>query len=76
VRKDKGGLRELYPLLAHAYIRKFNRGYRDRFQELHFIQQSFLFTMYLLWKYGQQMAACRFLQRQFSQSILHDYPGS
>ena len=42
---EHNGLRELYALLIHSYLRKFNWGYRDAHDELGFIQQSFLFTM-------------------------------
>ncbi len=49
---DKGGLKALYPLLFHSYIKKINWGYRDRYQEVPFVQQSFLFSLYLLHKYG------------------------
>jgi len=67
---DRNGLRELYPLLLHAYIRKFNWGYRDSFQEIPFIQQSFLFTLYLLHKYGNSWKPAPF----FSDNYLQAFP--
>ncbi|HIP37914.1 MAG TPA: hypothetical protein EYG88_00695 [Desulfocapsa sulfexigens] len=67
---DRHGLREIYPLLLHAYIRKFNWGYRDGFQEIPFIQQSFLFTLYLLHKYGSKWKPATF----YSDSYLRAFP--
>ena len=43
---------EVYFELFRSYATKFNWGYRDSFEEAQFIQQSFLFTLYLLHKYG------------------------
>ena len=68
--RDHNGLRELYPLLLHAYIRKFNWAYRDGFQEVPFIQQSFLFTLYLLHKYGSSWKPATF----YSDSYLQAFP--
>ena len=48
----KSGLAGLYPLLLKTYCRKFNWGYRDGYEEIPFIQHSFLFTMYLLKLHG------------------------
>ena len=46
------GMEGLYPLLLTAYVRKFNWAYRDGYPELGFIQQSFLFSLYLLFQHG------------------------
>jgi len=67
---DSNGLRELYPLLLQSYIRKFNWGYRDGYQEISFIQQSFLFTLYLLHKYGNNWKPATF----YSDSYLQAFP--
>ncbi len=67
---NSNGLWELYPLLLQAYIRKFNWGYRDGFQEIPFIQQSFLFTLYLLHKYGSKWEPATF----YSDSYLQAFP--
>ena len=48
----KSGLAGLYPLLLKTYCRKFNWGFRDGYEEIPFIQHSFLFTMYLLKLHG------------------------
>jgi hypothetical protein len=67
---NSNGLRELYPLLLQAYIRQFNWGYRDGFQEIPFIQQSFLFTLYLLHKYGCSWKPATF----YSDNYLRAFP--
>jgi hypothetical protein len=46
------GMEGIYPLLLTAYVCKFNWAYRDRYPELGFIQQSFLFSLYLLFQHG------------------------
>ena len=46
------GMDGIYPLLFTAYVRKFNWAYRDGYPELGFIQQSFLFSLYLLFQHG------------------------
>jgi len=47
-----GGLAGIYPMLFRAYVEQFNWAYRDGYPELRFIQSSFLFTLYLLMRYG------------------------
>jgi hypothetical protein len=49
---DKQGMSGVYPRLLHSYAAKFNWAYRGGLQQLPFVQQSFLFTLYLLTKYG------------------------
>ncbi len=46
------GLAALYPYLFKAYVEQFNWSYRDGYPELRFIQTAFLFTLYLLMRYG------------------------
>lgn len=66
---DSNGLRKIYPMLLHAYIQKINWGYRDGFQELPFIQQSFLFTLYLLHKYGKRWEPATFYSDNYLQAF-------
>ncbi len=42
----------IYPRLFRAYVEEFNWAYRDRYPELRFMQSAFLFTLYLLTRYG------------------------
>lgn len=66
---DRNGLRELYLLVLRVYIQKFNWGYRDGCQELPFIQQSFLFTLYLLQKYGSSWKPATFYGDKYLEAF-------
>jgi hypothetical protein len=49
---EKMGLAGIYPLLFKTYCQEFNWAFRDRYEEIPFIQQSFLFSLYLLKLHG------------------------
>ena len=66
---DKGGMKTLYPLLLRSYIQKFNWAYRDGYQELFLIQQSFLFSLYLLQKYGNSRQSSTFYADNFLEAF-------
>ncbi len=51
----KSGLKGLYPIIFKTYCREFNWGYWDHYSDVPFIQQSFLFTLYLLKQHGEKM---------------------
>lgn len=42
----------LFPVLLKTYLTVFNWGFGDGYEDIHIIQQSFLFSLYLLSKYG------------------------
>lgn len=46
------GLETIYPKLFRTYAEQFNWAYRDGHPELRFMQSAFLFTLYLLRRYG------------------------
>ena len=48
------GMAGIYPRLFHSYTQQFNWAYRDGYPELGLIQQSFLFTLYLLQRHGER----------------------
>jgi len=48
-----------------AYTRKFNWSYTDRHPELHIIQQAFLFTLYVLAKFGGEFRPASFYEDSF-----------
>ncbi len=48
------GMQGIYPLLLETHVRKFNWAYRDHYPELGIVQQSFLFSLYLLIQYGHE----------------------
>ena len=59
------GLAALYPRLFKAYVGQFNWGYWDRYPELQFIQTAFLFTLYLLTRYGDTWRPHEFYENSF-----------
>ncbi len=52
---SKSGLKGLYPIIFKTYYGKFNWAYWDHYSDVPFIQQSFLFTLYLLKQHGEKM---------------------
>ena len=48
------GVDALYPALFRVYVEKYNWWYGTRFQDVPFLQQSFLFTLYLLTRLGSE----------------------
>lgn len=71
------GMAGIYPRLLRAYAREFNWGYRDRYPELGFIQQSFLFTLYLLHRHGGDWMPQVFYEDHFLRAfpmLLNEVP--
>ena len=64
------GIKELYPMLFKGYCQKFNWAYRDGYEELHIIQQSFSFLLFLLHKYGNTWRPASF----YSDIFLNAFP--
>ena len=48
------GVGAIYLDLFLVYVQKFNWAYRYGYQEIPFVQQAFMFTLYLLSKYGDK----------------------
>ena len=65
----QSGLAGLYPTMLKTYCTDFNWAYRDGFEEIPFIQQSFLFTLYLLHRHGSDWKPCRFYEDRFVQAF-------
>lgn len=59
------GMEAVYPDLFTAYVQKFNWSYLDGFQDIPFIQQAFLFTLFLLGKYGDELRPQSFYEDIF-----------
>lgn len=55
----------IYPRLFKAFVREYNWAYDDRFEEISFIQQSFLFSLYLLARYGGEWRSSIFYEDAF-----------
>jgi len=59
------GMTTIYPKLFRAYVEQFNWAYRDGYPELRFIQNAFLFTLYLLTRYGDTWRPQAFYENAF-----------
>ena len=55
----------LYFELFKAYSTKFNWGYRDAYPEANIVQLSFLYTLFLLVKYGDVQRSQKFYEDKF-----------
>lgn len=72
-----GGLAEIYPRLFRTYVEQFSWAYRDGYPELRFIQSAFLFTLYLLTRYGDTWRPQMFYEDAFLRAfpmVLDDIP--
>lgn len=65
----EGGPKAIYPRLLKAFIRDYNWGYRDRYAELPFIQHAFLFSLYLLQKFGSEERPQSFYEAAFLRAF-------
>ena len=63
------GLAGVYPRLLGAYAEKFNWGYWDHFPDLHLIQHTFLFTLYLMTRYGGRWRTQTFYEDRFLRAF-------
>ena len=71
------GAAAIYPLLLKTYIEQFNWGYRDGYPEIRFIQSAFLFTLYLLTRYGDTWRPHIFYEDSFLRAfpmVLQEMP--
>jgi hypothetical protein len=66
---DTHGMAGIYLRLFKTYAREFNWGYMDRFPEITFIQHAFLFTLYLLTKFGDDQRPNAFYEDRFLQAF-------
>jgi hypothetical protein len=73
------GLPAVYPRLFRVYAEQFNWAYRDGYPELRFIQSAFLFTLYLLMRYGDISRSQVFYEDAFLRAfpmLLDEVPPS
>ncbi len=66
----------VYPRLFHTYVLEFNWGYWDRYEEVNFIQQSFVYSLYLLHLFGNVKHSQAFYEDRFLQafpSVLEEF---
>lgn len=62
---DMQDIGSLYFELFKTYTTKFNWGYRDAYPEAEIVQQSFLYTLYLLTSFGDVQRSQRFYEDKF-----------
>jgi len=65
----KEGLPGIYPRLFRAFAREYNWGYQDRYQDFSIIQHSFLFTLYLLRRFGTEWQTSTFYTDKFLRAF-------
>lgn len=63
------GLAGIYPRLLQTYAWRFNWGYRDGYPDLYLIQDSFLFTLYLLGRHGEDWRSNTFYEDAFLRAF-------
>jgi hypothetical protein len=66
---DKNGTAAIYPILFKAFIQKYNWGYRDYYPEYLFIQQSFLFSLYVMYRAGNGTRPHEYYEDAFLQAF-------
>lgn len=59
----------IYPRLFKPFVREYNWAYNDRFEEISFIQQSFLFSLYLLARYGGEWRSSIYYEDAFLRAF-------
>jgi hypothetical protein len=67
----RGGIEAVYHAYFPTYVQEFNWGYWDRRPDVHFLQSSFLFSLFLLDRYGDEWLPGEFYEDQF----LRAFPG-
>lgn len=65
----KDGSAGIYPLLFRAAAREYNWGYQDLYPDYPIIQQSVLFTLILLHRFGDQWRDCSFYTDRFIRAF-------
>ena len=59
----------IYPRMFQAFVREYNWAYDDHLGEIPFIQQSFLFSLYLLARYGGEWRSSIFYEDSFLRAF-------
>ncbi|MGO9018268.1 MAG: SEC-C domain-containing protein [Syntrophobacteraceae bacterium] len=66
---SKLGLAGIYPRLFREFTTRYNWAFRDRWQQIPLIQQSFLFSLYLLTKHETEWQSSRFFENWFLRAF-------
>jgi len=65
----QGGMTAVYPHLFRAFVEKYNWAYRDRYPEFRIIQQSFLFSLWLFHRFGDEWRPSSFYEDRFVKAF-------
>ena len=60
---------KLYLELFTAYTRKFNWAYNDGYDDLYIIQEAFLFSLFLIHRFGEEFRYSTFYEEKFLQAF-------
>ncbi len=71
---EKGLNGETFFKIFKAYTTRFNWAYNDRYPELPIVQQAFLFTLYLLARYGDTFRPASFYEDMFIAAFPEEVP--
>ena len=63
------GQPDIYPRLFRAFVKEYNWAYQDHLGEIPFMQQSFLFSLYLLSRYGGEWQTSTFYEDSFLRAF-------
>ncbi len=66
---SKHGLTGIYPKLIREFATRYNWAFRDSWQQVPLIQQSFLFTLYLLERHGGDWQPNRYYEDWFLRAF-------
>jgi len=67
---EKDNRTELFRIILHKFIRKFNWGVNDGYAEMHIIQQNAAFPIFMLHQCGNEFRSSRF----YTDCLLKAYP--
>ena len=59
----------IYSRLFRAFVREYNWAYQDHLGEIPFMQQSFLFSLYLMSRYGGEWRSSTFYEDNFLRAF-------
>lgn len=67
---ERHGMAGIWPELFRSFVTEYNWGYSDGYAPFRIIQRSFLFTLYLLKRYGKEIRPGRF----YAEAFLRAFP--
>ena len=67
---ESNGWAQIYETLFQVFVRKYNWGYNSRFPEVPFFRESFAFTLFLFYKYGNVSRPKNF----YADAVIEAFP--